>query len=56
MADIIMRNVVEPSVFIDKVSEKMKLLENVNKNFTLELEETLLELSSAQTIIRLLKE
>jgi hypothetical protein len=32
MADIIMRNIVETPVFIDKVSEKIKLLENVNKN------------------------
>ena len=32
MADIIMRNVVETPVFIEKVSEKIKLLKSVAKN------------------------
>ena len=32
MADIIVRNVVETPVFIEKVSEKIKLLKSVAKN------------------------
>jgi len=35
MADIVMKNIVETPVFIDKMSEKIKLLENVNKNLHL---------------------
>lgn len=47
MADIIMRNVVETPVFIDKVSEKWNYLKMLPKTYT-GTEETLLELSSAQ--------
>jgi len=45
-----MRNIVETPVLIDKVSKKNRITWKFCQKLTLELEETLLELNSAQVL------